>query len=408
MHTLAAHPHIARRADHGSSAILKRSRIEPDRDMTAFRHLQQSLGNQAMQRLFEGMVASALGAPEADAGSSEDPGPAPVQAKLTINVPGDQYEQEADRVADQVMGTRSPGCCGAPTSAKTALSRHSAPGTVMRQAAATNGEGEMDLDKENAMVKLVCPDCGDLLQPKKASSGGIRMSRESESDIHGVKGDGMPLSNSLRAFFEPRLGHDFSNVKVHTSARAGETAERMNALAYTMGPHIVFAPGQFAPDSDEGKRLLAHELTHVVQQSASSRLPDTASTLAAGQKENLPENQLPVPSLASPVDIHMKADPDQIFRHTKAYCDQKYEDCCDICRSLPNRTKAQKARRALCWAQCMSEYAACLASSDEALMGALTGAAIAAAIVLASADGPFPVGDAAAVGLLSLVGINVF
>jgi len=65
---------------------------------------------------------------------------------------------------------------------------------------------------------------------------------------------------------EPRFGHDFSQVRVHTDARAGESARAVDAVAYTVGPHVVFAEGQHRPDTNKGQRLLAHELTHVVQQ----------------------------------------------------------------------------------------------------------------------------------------------
>jgi hypothetical protein len=87
--------------------------------------------------------------------------------------------------------------------------------------------------------------------------------------------------------------------------------------------------------------------------------------------------------------------------HTAAECEAWYETCNDGCRRLPNRTKTDKARRALCWSGCMAEYATCLASSTEVL----TFAAIVAAIVLAAADGPFPIGDAAAAALLISLGI---
>lgn len=77
---------------------------------------------------------------------------------------------------------------------------------------------------------------------------------------------GQPLDAGTRAFMEPRFGYDFSRVRVHADARSAESARAMNALAYTVGDHIVFAEGQYAPEAARSKRLLAHELTHVVQQ----------------------------------------------------------------------------------------------------------------------------------------------
>jgi hypothetical protein len=77
---------------------------------------------------------------------------------------------------------------------------------------------------------------------------------------------GQPLDAQTRAFMEPRFGHDFSQVRVHTDAKAAESARAVNALAYTVGRDVVFGVGQYSPGTSDGKRLLAHELTHLVQQ----------------------------------------------------------------------------------------------------------------------------------------------
>jgi hypothetical protein len=82
-----------------------------------------------------------------------------------------------------------------------------------------------------------------------------------------LRSPGQPLDAETRAFMEPRFGHDFRNVRVHTNAKAAESAEAVDALAYTVGDDAVFGAHQFAPRTKEGQRLLAHELTHVVQQS---------------------------------------------------------------------------------------------------------------------------------------------
>jgi Domain of unknown function (DUF4157) len=89
--------------------------------------------------------------------------------------------------------------------------------------------------------------------------------------VHDVlNSPGRPLDAAAQAFMEPRFGHDFSGVRVHTDARAAESARSVNALAYTVGRDIVFGPDQYTPETTAGKRLLAHELTHVVQQSGTS------------------------------------------------------------------------------------------------------------------------------------------
>jgi hypothetical protein len=79
---------------------------------------------------------------------------------------------------------------------------------------------------------------------------------------------GRPLDDDARAFFEPRFGHDFSRVRVHSDARAGESARAIRAHAYTVGQHVVFGRGRLAPRSSAGQKLLAHELAHVVQQTS--------------------------------------------------------------------------------------------------------------------------------------------
>lgn len=91
--------------------------------------------------------------------------------------------------------------------------------------------------------------------------------------VHEVlQSPGQPLDAGARAFLEPRLGHDFSQVRVHTDARAAESARAVKAVAYTVGRDIVFAAGQHAPGSQRGRHLLAHELAHTLQQNAAGRI----------------------------------------------------------------------------------------------------------------------------------------
>lgn len=87
-----------------------------------------------------------------------------------------------------------------------------------------------------------------------------------ESYVSGLNNGGQPLAAELRDFYEPRLGYNFSKVKIHNDTSAAQSAQSINALAYTHGNNIVFNSGQYAPHSKEGKRLLGHELAHVVQQ----------------------------------------------------------------------------------------------------------------------------------------------
>src|SRR5262249_8518847 len=96
----------------------------------------------------------------------------------------------------------------------------------------------------------------------------------------------------VRSFMEPRFGREFGGVRVHTDERAERSAESVDALAYTVGDHIVFGRGQYSPDSDPGRHLLAHELTHVLQQWSTAspsnppvvyrQTPGTAGAASAG------------------------------------------------------------------------------------------------------------------------------
>lgn len=161
-----------------------------------------------------------------------------IQAQLTISQPADADEREADRVAEQVV------------SAKPA-------GTIQRQCAA-------------CAAGTTCPTCGEdeRVQPKEKPGHTPQFNSKAASQIAPLREGGQPLPSSARTFFEPRFGRDFSHVRVHTDAAAQQSAQDLNANAYTSGQNIVFGTNRFAPGTQEGQRLLAHELTHVVQQSA--------------------------------------------------------------------------------------------------------------------------------------------
>ncbi len=98
---------------------------------------------------------------------------------------------------------------------------------------------------------------------------------------------GQPLDERVRADFEPRFGHDFSRVRVHTDGRAAESASRLGARAYTSGRDIVFGPGRYDPASPSGRGLIAHELAHVVQQQRAGR----QTVQLASELESLPEEE---------------------------------------------------------------------------------------------------------------------
>lgn len=111
------------------------------------------------------------------------------------------------------------------------------------------------------------------------------------ASVHDVlRESGQPLDRETRAFFEPRLGHDFSRVRVHTNSAASASAAAIDAQAYTVGRDVVFGAGNYGPRSREGRRLLAHELAHVVQQARGGSRVQAASIATAPEMRIAPED----------------------------------------------------------------------------------------------------------------------
>jgi hypothetical protein len=167
-----------------------------------------------------------------------------IQAKLTIGQPNDKYEQESDRIADQVM--RMPEPKGSLVNGQSSL--------VQRQAGCTGPTCDEEEEEEEPV------------QAKSLTSKAPPVTSGLQSQIQSMKGGGQPLPDSTRAFFESCFGRDFSDVKLHMDAGAAEAAQSLDAAAFTTGNHIVFGDSRYTPGTPAGQRLLAHELTHVVQQ----------------------------------------------------------------------------------------------------------------------------------------------
>lgn len=204
------------------------------------------------------------------------------QAKLTVNEPGDKYEKEAERVADTVMRMPEPKD-GVDTEEHVPVDR------IQRMCPRCQRrfqEGK----------PLNCEDCEQELQRKETSVDPPTVDEKIQQQIRSLRDGGHPLSKSVRSFFEPRFGEDFSNVRMHTGRRADQVARSLNAEAFTVGQDVAFRSGAYRPDMNDGKQLLAHELTHIVHQrnrgTASgevARQPDDGSAAgAAGAVPNLP------------------------------------------------------------------------------------------------------------------------
>jgi Domain of unknown function (DUF4157) len=214
--------------------------------------LQKAYGNQAVLRMMRGQeqtspianpvpggilqrkcaCGNSAGATGTCAECQEKQGLA-LQTKLRISEPGDVYEQEADRIADQIMQMPNP-----------------------------SPQRQVEPEEENE----------EIVQRKATPKPTPLNSDQSPSEIppivHEVlNSPGQPLDSETRTFMESRLGHDFSQVRVHTNAKAEESARRIDSQAYTVRQEIIFGSGYYAPKTNEGRKLLAHELTHVIQQS---------------------------------------------------------------------------------------------------------------------------------------------
>lgn len=200
-----------------------------------------------------------------------------VQAKLTINTPGDHYEQEADAMANRVM---SMGTGQNHLKAVTGLIGNS----VQRKCAAC----EEDEKKKTVMRKA-------------EGGGGIQASSSLQSSLANSKRGGASLPGGTRNFMENAFSSDFSNVRIHTGGKASEMNNGINARAFTYGSDIYFNNGQFSPQSNEGRKLLAHELTHVVQQ---------------GNGKNLGNPQLVQRSLGEVKDLLEQPFPDAVHDPT--------------------------------------------------------------------------------------------
>ena len=244
MRTFAQKPKATQQTEPAKYTKPNRAFLGHSRAVSSILHLQRAIGNQAVKRFLQ------TNADEREVGSTSTASPRfahdfsqmplhaksrpKIQPKLTISTPGDIHEQEADRVANQLM--RMP--------------------SSQQQRVCACGGG--------------CPKCQaeqvshqpQLLQKMRVqeNDGGETTAPPMVYDV--LRSPGQPLDSASRAYFEPRFGHDFSRVRVHVDSKAAESARVINAAAYTAGPHIVFGAGN-SPRKDA---LTAHELTHAIQQ----------------------------------------------------------------------------------------------------------------------------------------------
>ncbi len=142
------------------------------------------------------------------------------------------------------------------------------PGTLRMPFFSIFGADKSNPYSRKKKIQRKCRECEDeeKLQRKSFNTNEAESNSEFENYVDNLNSNGTALSAETRSFFEPRFGYDLSNVRIHNDTIAAKSAQSINALAYTSGSNIVFNENQFSPETDSGKKLLAHELTHVVQQ----------------------------------------------------------------------------------------------------------------------------------------------
>ncbi|MGF1487524.1 MAG: DUF4157 domain-containing protein [Prochloraceae cyanobacterium] len=228
-----------------------------------------------------------------------------IQSKLTIGKPGDKYEQEADRVADLVTNAPDPLQrqdlleTDEELRAKSLIQRSENIPTeedevkvssldIQRMDEANLDEGEEELISPQSEMSNLSLEEEEILQTKKSDFENKSNTEDLETKLNNSKGSGDRLPETTKDFMESRFGADFSNVRVHNDSMAASMSESISARAFTTGSDIYFNNGKYSPDSNEGRKLLAHELTHVLQQRGEEIAPKIDRQI---QKQEKSENK---------------------------------------------------------------------------------------------------------------------
>jgi tetratricopeptide (TPR) repeat protein len=252
--------------------------------------LQQTQGNAYVQRLLASRA---------------------VQGKLTVNPPNDQYEREADAVGAAFART-----AGSP---------------VQRQELPEEEEEEEIQAKAEAgspVQRQELPEEEEEIQAKAAGGSVPRISEDLEDRINAARASGQTLPDSLRSSIEPELGHDFSRVRLHTNAEADVLSRQLGAKAFTTGKDVFFRQGDYQPDTEEGRGLIGHELTHVVQQGEAKALPGLAREPASVKRRSgattAVQAQREVAAMAP--DTATTVPPDKTFEQLKKEAESAADD----------------------------------------------------------------------------------
>ncbi|HLP87133.1 MAG TPA: DUF4157 domain-containing protein [Nostocaceae cyanobacterium] len=272
------------------SSVVQRAQQDPNSVNEEEREqLERAIGTRSTQEIFagkqtpwipefEGISAQLWG----DSGQVEEP----IQAKLTIGEVGDKYEQEADRIACQVVN-------------------------------------QINAPQNQGMLQEEMPLQASRIQPKLqrySHQNGIAAPPDLDSSIQQVRGGGQPLADRIRQPMEQAFGADFSGVKVHTDTQADMLNCSLGARAFTTGQDLFFKRGEYKPESLHGQELLAHELTHVVQQN-----PVQKKGKSEGQKsDEKPQIRKVRSDILQAMTNHLGIAAFNRLRQTRQYKDKKW------------------------------------------------------------------------------------
>ncbi len=173
----------------------------------------------------------------------------PVQRKLSIGASNDAYEVEADRVADKVVGMSD-----------SQVSPVQQTGSLVQRKCSACGH------KDEIQKKPIASTISPIIQRNTSGNKGGTASKALTQQINSSKGGGHKMDTNTQNFMETRFGSDFSGVRIHTGTEAVQMSHELNAKAFTVGNDVYFNEGMYSPNTSSGKHLLAHELTHTIQQ----------------------------------------------------------------------------------------------------------------------------------------------
>jgi hypothetical protein len=303
MRTFAQKQKAAQQTKSAISARLDRALFGRNPNVHSILHLQRTIENQAERRVLKANTEDV----KRDSGTTEivrfghdfsripihTPAAGAIQTRLAINKPGDEYEQEADRIAEQMMRMVEPTpigsapvaiqrkCAGCEDEEENAVPTERVPAVVTQppsKAAMTRPGALQGVEGEEEEY----PPVSQAVVFRKAEFATPLTTAESVAAITdrlgGCRAGGEALPALTCQRMENAFGYDFSRVRVHRDAEAGEMSRQLSALAFTYGSHIYFGNGMYDPDGSSGKRLLAHELTHVVQQGQAVRQVRSGAT----------------------------------------------------------------------------------------------------------------------------------